>query len=68
MFVYAGNPDDDLWILPLAAGSSQAILALPSFISQLWLMGNTGNTLLIIYIFQAACGNDFVKWIFPSKS
>ncbi|CAB4308835.1 unnamed protein product [Prunus armeniaca] len=36
-----GNPDDDLWILPLAAGSSQAILALPSFISQLWLMGNT---------------------------
>jgi hypothetical protein len=45
MVVYAGHPDDDFRVLPLTTGSSQAILALPDFISQLWLVVNTGNTL-----------------------
>lgn len=50
MVVYAGHPDDDFRVLPLTAGSSQAILALPDFISQLWLMVDTGNTLWTYHV------------------
>lgn len=42
--VSAGNLHADLWFLPLAGRSSQAILALSNFLSQLWLMGTTGKS------------------------
>lgn len=39
----SGNYDDDCWVLQAPTRSSQAFLAVPNFIHQLWCMGNTGN-------------------------
>lgn len=46
--ISAGNPDDDLWFLQAAARYTQALLALPHFISQLWCLGNSGTSVNLL--------------------